>query len=70
MANKTADDFIKAAITLDGRSLTRLARDAGLSQPMVTRYVRGERGLTIRTMDRLMAALDVELVLRHRHVNH
>jgi transcriptional regulator with XRE-family HTH domain len=66
MSRGTADAVIKATIVLDGRSLTQLARDARLSQPMVTRYMRGERSLTIRSMDRLLQALDLELVSRRR----
>jgi len=68
MAIRTADSVIKATIILDGRSLTQLARDARVSQPMVTRFMNGQRSLTIRTMDKLMTALDLELVSKHRHV--
>jgi|APCry1669189000_1035189.scaffolds.fasta_scaffold28786_3 transcriptional regulator with XRE-family HTH domain len=68
MAIRTADSVIKATIVLDGRSLTQLARDARVSQPMVTRFMNGQRSLTIRTMDKLMTALDLELVSKHRHV--
>jgi len=68
MAIRTADSVIKATIVLDGRSLTQLAKDARVSQPMVTRFMNGQRSLTIRTMDKLMTALDLELVSKHRHV--
>ena len=61
MANRSAVTVVKDAIRRDNRSITRLARDAGVSQSMVSRFVCGQRGVTINTMDRLLGTLGLEL---------
>ena len=61
MANKSSATVVRDAIRRDSRSLTRLARDAGVSQSMVSRFVGGQRGVTIDTMDRLIGTLGYEL---------
>ena len=62
MANRSAVTVVKDAIRRDNRSITRLARDAGVSQSQVSRFVSGKRGVTIVTMERLLGTLG--LVLR------
>jgi plasmid maintenance system antidote protein VapI len=66
MANRSAVRVVKDAIRRDNRSLTRLARDAGVSQSQVSRFVTGERGVTIDTMERLLGTLGLELRLLRR----
>ena len=61
MANRSAVTVVRDAIRRDNRSITRLARDAGVSQSMVSRFVCGQRGVTIETMDRLIGTLGYEL---------
>lgn len=61
-------DTLRASIVLDGRPVTRIAADAGLPHPCVTRFMAGRRGLSVRSLDRLAAELGLELrpVSRHR----
>lgn len=61
MANRSAVTVVKDAIRRDNRSITRLARDAGVSQSQVSRFVNGKRGVTIITMERLLGTLGLEL---------
>ena len=61
MANRSAVTVVRDAIRRDNRSITRLARDAGVSQSQVSRFVNGKRGVTIVTMERLLGTLGLEL---------
>lgn len=61
MANRSAVTVVRDAIRRDNRSITRLARDAGVSQSQVSRFVNGKRGVTIITMERLLGTLGLEL---------
>lgn len=61
MANRSAVTVVKDAIRRDNRSITRLARDAGVSQSQVSRFVSGQRGVNIDTMERLLGTLGLEL---------
>ena len=61
MANRSAVTVVKDAIRRDNRSITRLARDAGVSQSQVSRFVSGQRSVTIGTMERLIGTLGLEL---------
>jgi plasmid maintenance system antidote protein VapI len=44
-----------------GTTLYRIAADSGVSQPQVSRFVSGERGLTLPSIDRLAVYLGLEL---------
>lgn len=61
MAGRSAVRVVRDAIRRDNRSISRLARDAGVSQSMVSRFVAGKRGVTIDTMERLLGTLGLEL---------
>ena len=61
MANRSAVTVVRDALRRDNRSITRLARDAGVSQSLVSRFVNGKRGVTIITMERLLGTLGLEL---------
>jgi hypothetical protein len=61
MANRSAVTVVRDAIRRDNRSITRLARDAGVSQSQVSRFVSGQRSVTIGTMERLIGTLGLEL---------
>lgn len=61
MANRSSAAVVKDAIRRDNRSLTRLSRDAGVSQSQVSRFINGQRSVSITTMDRLIGTLGLEL---------
>ena len=45
-------------------SLYRLAKDADVDHKALERFVSGERGLTLATLDRLGVALDLQIGMR------
>jgi predicted transcriptional regulator len=42
----------------------RIAKDTGISQPMITRFVKGDRGISLDTADKVVEYLSLELVRR------
>jgi hypothetical protein len=59
--SKNMPDVIREAIRRDGRSLYRLEIDSGVAAAVLSRFMRGERDLNLRTADRLCKALGLEL---------
>lgn len=57
-------EVIKRAIRDRGENVTRLAKGAGVPQPVLHRFVAGERDLTLRTAEKLAAYLGLELRAR------
>lgn len=58
---RSATTAVRDAIRRDARSISRIARDAGVSQSVVSRFVAGQRGVTVTTVDRLIGTLGLEL---------
>lgn len=56
-------DVIREAIQRDGRTPYRLSLDSGVAQAVLSRFIRNERDLNLRTADRLCKALGLELRL-------
>jgi plasmid maintenance system antidote protein VapI len=57
---------IRAAIEKSGLSVYRLAKDSGVSQPVLSRFVNRQRGITLATASKLVETLGLELVSRKR----
>jgi transcriptional regulator with XRE-family HTH domain len=57
----TLTDQLREAIRQDGRSLSQLGRDTGVDVARLSRFVRGERGLSLDAVDRIAAALRLRL---------
>jgi transcriptional regulator with XRE-family HTH domain len=55
-------DRLRAAIGASGVSYNELARLAGVGQPQISRFMTGERDLTLAIASRLCAALGLDLV--------
>lgn len=55
---------VRAAIAESGLSLREIGRRSGLPNPVVSRFVSGERGVTSETLDRLIAGLGLLAELR------
>lgn len=51
---------LRAAIAKDGRSAYQLARDSGVAQQIITRFMRGKRDVTLATAAKLAQALGVK----------
>ena len=52
---------IREAIDATGCSLNELSRQSGISTSQLARFMRGERGLTSATLDRLTDYLGLKL---------
>lgn len=64
--NASASEVLRAAITLDGRSPTGIAKVAGVDHAAMSRFLSRKRGMTLKSFDRVAAALELELVPRRR----
>ena len=59
---KTLEQSIRDAIQAAGKSVNALAKDAGVPQAVLQRFVSGKRrGLTLETAEKLCAYLRLEL---------
>jgi transcriptional regulator with XRE-family HTH domain len=43
-----------------------LARQTGLSEGQISRFLKGERGLSLESIDKLLDVLGLEIVIRPR----
>ena len=65
------EDQLRAAIEQSGMSLYRLSLVSGVSDSVLSYFVRGKRSMTLATADRLAQALGLELRQRRgRKVHH
>ncbi len=64
--NTTISQALRKAIAKSGESLADLNRATGISTAVLSRFVRGERTLTLPTADKLARHLGLELVKRER----
>ena len=55
-------DVVRQAITASGLSLGELGRQAGISTGQLSRFVRGERSLTLESADKLAKVLKLRMV--------
>jgi transcriptional regulator with XRE-family HTH domain len=62
----TLTDLIRQAIQESGLSLNELARQSGVSAPQLSRFLRGERTITLDAADKLVQFLQIELRLPKR----
>jgi len=64
-------EAIRAAIRADGRSLHKLGADTGVSKGVLSRFMRGERAITVTLADRIIRGLglDCRLVRRRGKMN-
>jgi hypothetical protein len=57
---------LRRAILHDGRSRYAISRESGIDEAVLSRFVRGERGLSSETIDVLMEFLGLGLEIRPR----
>jgi plasmid maintenance system antidote protein VapI len=57
----TMADVLKRAISASGETVAVIARGAGIAQPVLHRFVKGERDLTLRTAEKLARYFNLEL---------
>jgi hypothetical protein len=68
MARKrlTFSDELRRAVDVSGRSRYRICRELGIAESTLSRFMSGERGLTMRCLDRLAALLDLHVAAGKR----
>jgi len=57
----TMAEALKKAMTKSGKTVAAVAREAGIAQPVLHRFVKGERDLTLRTANKLAVYFGLEL---------
>lgn len=62
----TPSETLRAALVLDGRPVRRIALEARVPSTILTRFLKSERGMSIRSLDRVAAVVGLELVPRRR----
>lgn len=55
-------EVIRAAIEESGMTINAVAKGAGVAQPVVYRFMVGERGLSLHSADKLCRYLGLKLV--------
>jgi plasmid maintenance system antidote protein VapI len=55
-------DELRQAIDACGLSRYRVCKDLGIAESTLSRFMSGERGLTMKCLDRLAALLDLHVV--------
>ena len=59
-------DAIYEAVSNSDESLRKICRGAGIDASQLSRFLNGERRLTIETMEKLAEYLDLEIIVRPR----
>ena len=54
---RTPSEILKAAITLDNRTQSAIARDSHISKAILSRFMSGQRGLSTRSFDRVAVSM-------------
>ena len=60
----TISEQLRKAITASGLSRCEIAKQSGIEQSALSRFMSGERGLSTSTLDKLADALGLEVVSR------
>lgn len=66
MSQRPLSDELLAAIADDPRCVYALARDAGIQEASLRRFVARQRSLTLESADKLTEALGLKLVRKPR----
>jgi transcriptional regulator with XRE-family HTH domain len=53
---------LRQAIATSGKSKSQLAKESGVSHPVILRFLSGERDIRLATADKLAAAVGVEVI--------
>jgi plasmid maintenance system antidote protein VapI len=57
-------ETLRKTIEASGETVATISRRAGIAQPVLHRFVKGERDLTLRTADKLLTYFHLEVVKR------
>jgi len=61
---QTLEETIKQLLAATGESVNSLAKQSGVSQPVLHRFLSGQRGLKLDTAEKLCVFLGLELKKR------
>lgn len=61
---KTMSEVLRHAIETSGKTRYRISVDTGISESVLSRFVSGERGLSMEAIDVLLKYLELEVVQR------
>lgn len=61
MKMNTLSEEVRARVLADGRTISEIARAAGLNQPTLHRYVTGQRELTSELLGKLLPVIGGEI---------
>ena len=64
MGMKTIYDNIRKAIKASEKSRYRLSRESGISQPQLCDFMKGTKGFSVESLERLLPCLDLMMVLK------
>ncbi len=56
-------DSLKQAISASDRSVYQIAKESGISQIVITRFLSGERDIRMATADKLARVLNLQLAV-------
>lgn len=56
-------DQVRNAVEASGMSCYRISKETGLSEPTLSRFMSGERGLTMKALDTLADFLELNLTV-------
>jgi len=59
-------DELRRAVDASGLSRYRICKELGIAESTLSRFMSGERGLTMKCLDRLAALLDLHVVAGKR----
>ena len=62
----TIAETLRMAIAESGETVAAVSRGTGIAQPVLHRFVHGERDLTLRTAEKLLQYFDLELRARDK----
>jgi transcriptional regulator with XRE-family HTH domain len=60
-ASQTFADLIRQAVHASGKSAYAIARQSGVAQAVLSRFMTGERGISLQTAEKFCRALGLEL---------
>jgi transcriptional regulator with XRE-family HTH domain len=60
------NDQLRRAIARSGKTHYRIAKQSGISASTLSRFISGERELSMATAEKLCDSLGLELILRKR----
>jgi DNA-binding phage protein len=54
-------DALKKAIEVSGKSIWQIAKESGVSHPVILRFLSGERDIRLATADKLATTLGIKV---------